>query len=161
LIQQRSSHLADGTGIFARPGQLPFLATNTVPARLRGLVARPRLLANLSEPPAARLDADIPSVRRDRVCEDDNAVNRVILAITQRATQRRNVDLETDGLEKDIRPNQSYQFFSGQFTSAFKQSNRSGRMKVRVADRRLASGVPACLHLDCARLVSGQVSIRG
>ena len=36
-------------------GQLPFLATKTVPARFRGLVARPRLLAILSELPAKRL----------------------------------------------------------------------------------------------------------
>ena len=36
-------------------GQPPFLATKTVPARFRGLVARPRLLAILSELPAKRL----------------------------------------------------------------------------------------------------------
>jgi LuxR family maltose regulon positive regulatory protein len=36
-------------------GELPFLATKTVPARFRGLVARPRLLAILSELPAKRL----------------------------------------------------------------------------------------------------------
>ena len=36
-------------------GQLPFLATKIVPARFRGLVARPRLLAILSELPAKRL----------------------------------------------------------------------------------------------------------
>ena len=36
-------------------GQLPFLATKIVPARFGGLVARPRLLAILSELPAKRL----------------------------------------------------------------------------------------------------------
>jgi len=55
LIQPRSSHLADGTGTLPGRGQLPFLATKTVPARFSGLVARPRLLANLSELPAKRL----------------------------------------------------------------------------------------------------------
>jgi LuxR family maltose regulon positive regulatory protein len=55
LIQPRSSHLADGTGNLPGRGQLPFLATKTVPARFSGLVARPRLLAILSELPAKRL----------------------------------------------------------------------------------------------------------
>jgi LuxR family maltose regulon positive regulatory protein len=55
LIQPRSSHLTDGTGTSPGGGQLPFLATKTVPARFRGLVARPRLLAILSELPAKRL----------------------------------------------------------------------------------------------------------
>jgi len=55
LIQPRSSHLTDGTGTLPGGGQLPFLATKTVPARFRGLVARPRLLAILSELPAKRL----------------------------------------------------------------------------------------------------------
>ena len=55
MIQPRSSHLADGTGILPGRGQLPFLATKTVPARFSGLVARPRLLAVLSELPAKRL----------------------------------------------------------------------------------------------------------
>jgi LuxR family transcriptional regulator, maltose regulon positive regulatory protein len=55
LIQPRSSHLAYGTGTLPGRGQLPFLATKTVPARFRGLVARPRLLAILSELPAKRL----------------------------------------------------------------------------------------------------------
>ncbi|MCK1500332.1 LuxR family transcriptional regulator (plasmid) [Bradyrhizobium sp. 183] len=36
-------------------GQLPFLATKILPARFGGLVARPRLLATLSELPAKRL----------------------------------------------------------------------------------------------------------
>jgi LuxR family maltose regulon positive regulatory protein len=36
-------------------GQVPFLATKIVPARFRGLVARPRLLAILSQLPAKRL----------------------------------------------------------------------------------------------------------
>jgi LuxR family transcriptional regulator, maltose regulon positive regulatory protein len=55
LIQPRSSHLTDGSDILPGQGQLPFLATKTVPARFRGLVARPRLLAILSELPAKRL----------------------------------------------------------------------------------------------------------
>jgi LuxR family transcriptional regulator, maltose regulon positive regulatory protein len=55
LIQPRSSHLQDGTGTLPGRGQLPFLATKTVPARFSGLVARPRLLAILSELPAKRL----------------------------------------------------------------------------------------------------------
>ncbi|MGY3423430.1 ATP/maltotriose-dependent transcriptional regulator MalT [Bradyrhizobium sp. F1.13.4] len=42
-------------GHFARGGQLPFLATKILPARFGGLVARPRLLAILSELPAKRL----------------------------------------------------------------------------------------------------------
>src|SRR5260370_41151247 len=36
-------------------GQVPFLATNLLPARFGGLVARPRLVAILSELPAKRL----------------------------------------------------------------------------------------------------------
>jgi LuxR family maltose regulon positive regulatory protein len=44
-----------GTGTLPGAGQLPFLATKTVPPRFRGLVARPRLLAILSELPAKRL----------------------------------------------------------------------------------------------------------
>jgi LuxR family transcriptional regulator, maltose regulon positive regulatory protein len=55
LIQPHSSHLADGTGASPGGGQLPFLATKTVPARFTGLLARPRLLAILSELPAMRL----------------------------------------------------------------------------------------------------------
>src|ERR1700692_1244239 len=55
LVQPRSNHLAFGTGTLPGKGQLPFLATKIVPARFRGLVARPRLLAILSELPAKRL----------------------------------------------------------------------------------------------------------
>jgi LuxR family maltose regulon positive regulatory protein len=55
LIQPRSSHLIYGTGTLPGGGQLPFLATKIVPARFPGLVARPRLLAVLSELPAKRL----------------------------------------------------------------------------------------------------------
>jgi LuxR family maltose regulon positive regulatory protein len=55
LIQPRSTDLVYGTGTLPAGGQLPFLATKTVPPRLRGLVARPRLLAILSELPAKRL----------------------------------------------------------------------------------------------------------
>jgi len=55
LIEPRSSHLTHGTGTLPGGGQLPFLATKTVPARFRGLVARPRLVAILSELPAKRL----------------------------------------------------------------------------------------------------------
>jgi len=55
LVQPRSSHLAFGAGTLPGGGQLPFLATKTVPARFRGLVARPRLVAMLSELPAKRL----------------------------------------------------------------------------------------------------------
>jgi LuxR family maltose regulon positive regulatory protein len=55
LIQPRSSHLAVGTGSLPGGGQLPFLATKILPAKFTGLVARPRLLAILSELPAKRL----------------------------------------------------------------------------------------------------------
>jgi LuxR family maltose regulon positive regulatory protein len=55
LIQPRSSHPTHGTGALPGEGHLPFLATKTVPARFRGLVARPRLAAILSELPAKRL----------------------------------------------------------------------------------------------------------
>ncbi len=55
MIQPRSSHHPYGTGTLPGGGQLPFLPTKTVPARFRGLVARPRLLAILSELPAKRL----------------------------------------------------------------------------------------------------------
>ena len=55
MIQPRSSHLTYGTGTLPGGGQVPFLATKIVPARFRGLVARPRLLAILSELPAKRL----------------------------------------------------------------------------------------------------------
>jgi LuxR family transcriptional regulator, maltose regulon positive regulatory protein len=55
LIQPRSSHLAFGTGTLPGKGELPFLATKIVPARFRGLVARPRLLAILPELPDKRL----------------------------------------------------------------------------------------------------------
>jgi ATP/maltotriose-dependent transcriptional regulator MalT len=55
LIQPRSRHLTYGTGTLPGGGRLPFLATKIVPARFRGLVARPRLLAILSELPAKRL----------------------------------------------------------------------------------------------------------
>src|SRR6201991_3942607 len=54
-MQPRSSHLATGTDALPGAGQLPFLATKTVPARFRGLVERPRLLAILSELPGKRL----------------------------------------------------------------------------------------------------------
>src|SRR5712675_2135294 len=55
LIQPRLSHLTYGTGTLPGGGPVPFLATKIVPARFRGLVARPRLLAILSELPAKRL----------------------------------------------------------------------------------------------------------
>jgi ATP/maltotriose-dependent transcriptional regulator MalT len=55
LIQPHSSHLTHGTGALSGGGQLPFLATKIVPARFGGLVARPRLLAILSELPRKRL----------------------------------------------------------------------------------------------------------
>ncbi len=55
MIQPRSSHLAYGTGTLPGGGQLPFLATKILPARFGGLVARPRLVAILSELPAKRL----------------------------------------------------------------------------------------------------------
>jgi LuxR family transcriptional regulator, maltose regulon positive regulatory protein len=55
LIQPRPSHPTYGTGILPGRRQLPFLTTKTVPPRFRGLVARPRLLAVLSELPASRL----------------------------------------------------------------------------------------------------------
>src|SRR5467141_1651088 len=45
LIQPRLSHLTYGTGTLPGGGPVPFLATKIVPARFRGLVARPRLLA--------------------------------------------------------------------------------------------------------------------
>jgi LuxR family transcriptional regulator, maltose regulon positive regulatory protein len=58
LIEPRSRHFAVGAG---PPGatvstrRLPFLATKIVPARPAGLVARPRLLAILSELPGKRI----------------------------------------------------------------------------------------------------------
>ena len=55
LVQPRSSHLAIGTGTLPAGGQLPFLATKILPARFDRLVARPRLVAILSELPARRL----------------------------------------------------------------------------------------------------------
>src|SRR3981189_1199770 len=54
LIQPRSSNLAIGTGTLPAKGQLPFLATKILPARFGGLVARPRLVAILSELPPQR-----------------------------------------------------------------------------------------------------------
>jgi hypothetical protein len=127
LIQPRSSHLADGTGTLPGRGQLPFLATKTVPARFSGLVTRPRLLANLSELPAKRLGADIPLVREvtgsTRVITPSTGP---ILAVTQRATQRRNMDLDTDGLEKILGQTgvTNSCLLTNSFTSAFKQSNQ-------------------------------------
>jgi LuxR family maltose regulon positive regulatory protein len=55
LAQPRSSNLAIGTGTLPPRGQLPFLATKILPARFGGLVARPRLVAILSELPTKRL----------------------------------------------------------------------------------------------------------
>src|SRR6202161_2357818 len=57
LIESSSSHNAirAGIGALAGEGQLPFLATKIMPARPKGLVARPRLLAMLSGLPAKRL----------------------------------------------------------------------------------------------------------
>ncbi|UQR63168.1 LuxR C-terminal-related transcriptional regulator [Bradyrhizobium sp. C-145] len=55
MVQPRSSHLAFGSGPSPGKGQLPFLGTKTVPARFRGLISRPRLLAVLSELPAKQL----------------------------------------------------------------------------------------------------------
>jgi LuxR family transcriptional regulator, maltose regulon positive regulatory protein len=57
LIEPRSSHLAIAAGTGARSGdlQLPFLTTKIVPLRPAGLIARPRLLAILSELLAKRL----------------------------------------------------------------------------------------------------------
>jgi len=55
LVRPRSSNLAIGMGAPPGAGQPPFLATKIVPARFRGLVARPRLVAILSEIPAKRL----------------------------------------------------------------------------------------------------------
>ena len=55
MIQPRSSHPASETDALSGRGRLPFLATKIVPARFGGLVARPRLLAMMSELPAKRL----------------------------------------------------------------------------------------------------------
>src|ERR1700691_998884 len=57
LIEPSSSHNAIGAGIgaLARERRVPFLATKIMPARPRGFVARPRLLAMLSGLPAKRL----------------------------------------------------------------------------------------------------------
>jgi LuxR family transcriptional regulator, maltose regulon positive regulatory protein len=55
LIQPRPSHPTHGMGTSPGRRQLPFLTTKTVPPQFRGLVARPRLLAVLSELPASRL----------------------------------------------------------------------------------------------------------
>jgi LuxR family transcriptional regulator, maltose regulon positive regulatory protein len=55
LIQPRSSNPAIGTGTLPARGPLSFLATKILPARFGGLVARPRLLAILSELAARRL----------------------------------------------------------------------------------------------------------
>jgi LuxR family maltose regulon positive regulatory protein len=55
LIQPRSSNLAIGTGTLPARGQLPFLATKILPVQFGGLVARPRLVAILSELRAKRL----------------------------------------------------------------------------------------------------------
>src|SRR5229473_6761747 len=55
LIQPRSSNLAIGTATLPARGQPPLLATKILPARFGGLVARPRLVAILSELPAKRL----------------------------------------------------------------------------------------------------------
>jgi LuxR family transcriptional regulator, maltose regulon positive regulatory protein len=55
LIHPRSSNPAIGTGTLPTRGQPPFLATKILPARFGGLVARPRLVAILSELPARRL----------------------------------------------------------------------------------------------------------
>ena len=55
LTQPRSSHLAVGKGGVPAGERLPFLATKILPVRLKGLVARPRLLAVLPELPAKRL----------------------------------------------------------------------------------------------------------
>ena len=54
LIQPRSNNLATGTATLPARGQ-PFLATKILPAQFGGLVARPRLIAILSELPAKRL----------------------------------------------------------------------------------------------------------
>src|SRR5258708_38060282 len=54
LIQPQSSNLAIGTASLPARGRLPFLATKILPARFGGLVARPRLVAILSELPAQR-----------------------------------------------------------------------------------------------------------
>ncbi|WP_197033519.1 LuxR C-terminal-related transcriptional regulator [Bradyrhizobium sp. URHD0069] len=55
MIQSRSSNLAIGTGTLPAREQLPFLATKILPAQFGGLVARPRLVAILSELRAKRL----------------------------------------------------------------------------------------------------------
>src|SRR5712664_1089693 len=55
LLQPRASHLHTRTGSWPAGGRLPFLATKILPARFGGLVARPRLVAILSELPAKRL----------------------------------------------------------------------------------------------------------
>jgi LuxR family maltose regulon positive regulatory protein len=58
LIEPRSRHFAVGAGPLSATvstRRLPFLATKIVPARPAGLVARPRLLAILSELPGKRV----------------------------------------------------------------------------------------------------------
>src|SRR5712671_2242566 len=55
VIRPRSNNRATGMATLPARGQLPFLATKILPARFGGLVARPRLLAILSELPAKRL----------------------------------------------------------------------------------------------------------
>jgi LuxR family maltose regulon positive regulatory protein len=55
LVQLSSSDLAVGTGALPDRRRPPFLATKILPPRFGGLVARPRLVAILSELPAKRL----------------------------------------------------------------------------------------------------------
>ena len=55
MTQPRSSHDTYETSTLLGRKQLPFLATKIARAQFRGLVARPRLLAILSELPAKRL----------------------------------------------------------------------------------------------------------
>jgi len=55
LVQPHLSNLAIGAGTLPARGRLPLLATKILPARFGGLVARPRLVAILSELRAKRL----------------------------------------------------------------------------------------------------------
>jgi hypothetical protein len=72
-----------------------------------------------------------PADERDRgdefVSSPGNIDNEPVsvLSVSQRATQRRNVDAEIGRLDKNTRPNASHQFIlADQFTWAFEQNNQ-------------------------------------
>src|SRR5215469_10391916 len=103
------------TGTFAMVnGCSAIVATTTLPLRM--------LRHSHSVPVSRHVDRGDEAVATSGDVDDESMT---VPAVTQCATQRRHMDREVGGLDKDIGPNPSHQvLLADQLTPAFKQGNQ-------------------------------------